>query len=185
MGKYKRKFFDARYVPNERRRNLILGCILFWSILAAAAIRQWGFGAIEVKGESMRPTLYSGERFIVHRWIYFYRSPQRDEIVVIRSPQDGVLSVKRVIGLPGETVEITGGAVRIGGKPLEEPYLAAGTLTRPEAQRGNVWSLAPDQYFVLGDNRPASEDSRFFGALRRTDILGKVRNPNPLPHHRE
>lgn len=176
----RRKFFDKKYIAHEKRRNLVLGCIFFWSILSTIAIKHWGFGAVEVDGTSMEPTLDPGKRSVVHRWIYYYRDPQRYEIVVIRN-QDGSMSVKRVVGLPGETLELADGAVRINGAPLAEPYLAPGVSTRPEGRRPASWTLGHDQYFVLGDNRMDSDDSRYFGPLHKELILGKIRNPRPLP----
>ena len=164
MAQRRRKFFDKRYIPQERRRYLILACIVFWSVLATIAVKHWGFGTVEVEGSSMEPTLHSGERSIVHRWIYYYRTPRRYEIVVIRN-QDGTLSVKRVVGLPGETVDIAGGIVRIGGEPLAEPYLTPGVVTQPEGRRPSSWHLQSGQYLVLGDNRPDSEDSRFLSLI--------------------
>jgi signal peptidase I len=126
---------------------------------------------------SMHPTLPEGAYYLVNRYIYYFVSPERGEIVVFRrngaTPED---YVKRVIGLPGETFSIQGGEVYINGRRLDEPY-AVGRSHPDSAPQ----TIGKDAYIVLGDNRPMSEDSRDFGAVPFTDIVGKIKRDEFFP----
>lgn len=124
--------------------------------------------ATRVEGQSMEPNLHNNQRLIIEKITYRFHSPSRGDIVVIRRPQPEPL-IKRVIGLPGETVEIRDGKVFINGEPLDEPYLDQPTLgTMPPR-------LVPEEHvFVLGDNRNASNDSRAFGMVSFDDIIGRA-----------
>jgi len=124
-----------------------------------------------VDGLSMEPSLENNQRIIMEKITYRFHPPRRGDIVVLLRP-DGPYEyplIKRVIGLPGETIEIRDGAVLIDGEPLREPYLDQSTL-------GYVQPVhIPDRHvFVLGDNRASSNDSRTFGAVAWEDILGKA-----------
>jgi len=124
-----------------------------------------------VDGLSMEPNLEDNQRIIMEKVSYRFHPPRRGDIVVIRRPErryDHPL-IKRVIGLPGETVEIHDGQVYIDGQPLEEPYLAGPT--------GGYYGphLVPEGHlFVLGDNRNSSNDSRSFGMVALEDVLGRA-----------
>lgn len=112
--------------------------------------------AFTVDGSSMVPTLHDGERLMVDKLTYRFREPQRGEIVVFRYPLNPREHyIKRVVGVPGDVVEVRNGRVYLNGTPLEEPYLEAPTL----GYFGPV-RVPPGHYFVLGDNRNNSEDSR-------------------------
>lgn len=169
-----RKLFDRRYVPFERRRAYVLACILFWSILMFVFVRGCVFTAVEIVGPSMEPTLNSGERRILKRWVYATGAPARGDIIAINRMNNGELAVKRIVGLPGETIHLTRQGVLIDGQFLEEPYLVPGTES--VASRYGYEPLAIDDghYFVMGDNRANSEDSRYFGPLPETCILGPL-----------
>jgi signal peptidase I len=127
---------------------------------------------VAISGPSMEPTLRPGQ--LAHMNNYSAGvNPQRGDIVTFHMPgQPNGINIKRVIGLPGETVVVTPSEVTINGQPLPEPYVApggngdVGTFT-------NV-TLGPNQYFLLGDNRQDSEDSRIFGPVARTAILAKM-----------
>ncbi|GAB4569692.1 MAG: signal peptidase I [Anaerolineae bacterium] len=122
-----------------------------------------------VDGTSMAPSFHTGQYVIVNRVAYLLDEPQRGDIVVLHSPEDPQLDlIKRVIGLPGETVAVRDGQVFINGIPLNEPYLNA-----PPRYQGE-WTLGSDQYFVLGDNRNNSRDSHSFGPVPRTALVGKA-----------
>jgi signal peptidase I len=125
---------------------------------------------VVVEGPSMRPTLRSGEWIVVNRLTYRVGAPQRGDVVVFLPPTNAQTDdlIKRVVGLPGETVEIRGGAVWINGSPLEEAY-KSGT-TYPD----NRWQLGEDDLFVMGDNRPISLDSRSFGPIKVSEVVGKA-----------
>jgi signal peptidase I len=128
----------------------------------------------------MHPTLPEGAYYMVNKYIYYFVSPKRGDIVVFR--RDGPASqeyVKRVIGLPGETLAIQGGDVYVNGRRLDEPY--AFGRSHPDV---GLHTIEKDVYFVLGDNRPMSEDSREFGAVPLTDIMGKIKPDEFFPTSR-
>ncbi|HEY8486098.1 MAG TPA: signal peptidase I [Limnochordales bacterium] len=128
--------------------------------------------AFTVDGPSMLPTLHDGERLMVDKLSYRFREPQRGEIVVFRYPANPREHfIKRVIGLPGDVVEIRGGHVYVNGVALEEPYLTSPTW----GQFGPV-RVPAGRYFVLGDNRNNSEDSRYpqVGFVPRALLEGRA-----------
>lgn len=122
-----------------------------------------------VVGPSMEPTYRSGQTVLVQD--YASTDPQRGDVVIFYPPETHQSSMQRVVGLPGETVRLDAqGAVTINGAPLAEPYVKTG---------GNPFgviavTLGPGYYFLLGDNRPNSLDSRVFGPVPRAHIVGKV-----------
>lgn len=128
-----------------------------------------------VDGSSMRPNFDNDQRLIVSRVHYFVHPPQRGEVLVFNSLnafEPGVMLIKRVIGLPGETVEIRDTEVYVNGERLEEPY-----IQEPCDSfhcKDNVWDLGPNEYFVMGDNRNVSKDSRAFGPVTFDHIVGEV-----------
>ena len=126
--------------------------------------------ATRVEGQSMEPNLYNNERLIIEKVTYRFREPQRGDIVVLRPPQRSTVPlIKRVIGLPGDTVEIHDNRVYVNGEPLREDYLDQPTkgLMPPR--------LVPEGFvLVLGDNRRASNDSRAFGMIAEDDIIGRA-----------
>ncbi len=155
---------------------------------------------VTVSGSSMAPTL-SGNRLIVDRTAYSFRSPRRWEVVVFRSPENASeLVVKRVVGLPGETVSLVGGDVWINGRKINNPrdtdydirygdrprfavenLFAAGTSEPghrpwPQSRAADSWRLGPTEFFVLGDNAAISDDSRNWlagGGLDAKLLVGK------------
>jgi signal peptidase I len=162
--KKKRALFNPRYVSIETRKINVwaLMFLFFQRFVVALGI---------VTDRSMLPTLLEGNTFLINKYIYHFRPPQRGEIVVLR-PQK--LSkeqyVKRVIGLPGEMISIQGGKVLINGQPLEEPYSRG--VSSPDL---SPQTLREDSYFVMGDNRVESEDSRLFGPIQKDQIEGKIK----------
>jgi len=128
-----------------------------------------------VDGPSMEPTFYTGQRIIVSRVHYLLGQPQRGEIMVFDSPEaspDDPPLIKRVIGLPGDSVQIRDQKVYINGVELNEPYI--NEACNSNRCRENTWELGPDQYFVMGDNRNHSNDSRAFGPVDRSRIIGEA-----------
>jgi signal peptidase I len=126
-----------------------------------------------VDGASMQPTFHTSERVIVDRVTMLFSGPSRGDVIVLDSPETSdELLIKRVIGLPNETVTIREGRVHIDGKLLNEPYVLGYCSYR--SCNGN-WDLGPDQYFVLGDNRSHSLDSHSFGPVPRSAIVGIAR----------
>jgi signal peptidase I len=125
-----------------------------------------------IDGMSMEPNYHSGELVIANRWQYLFGTPDRYDAVILKFPGDPEHKkyIKRVIGLPGETVEIKNGLVYINGNKLSEPYLPNGTLTLPDLSR----NLGSEDYFLLGDNRDNSSDSRIWGVAPRRDLVARA-----------
>jgi signal peptidase I len=141
------------------------------AILIALLINVFVGQATRVEGQSMEPNLHSEQRLVVEKLSYRFHGPQRFDIVVLKMPSQGEeLLIKRVVGLPGETVEIRDGQVYINGEPLEEPYTEE--KTQPGVH-GKV-TVPPLHIFVLGDNRDRSNDSRSFGAVAIDNVVGRA-----------
>jgi len=129
--------------------------------------------AVEVKGASMAPTLTAGDRFLLNRFAYLHREPQRGELVVLKDPETGDLIVKRIVGLPCETVIMQNDSAFVNGHRLFEPY-AATSYRADHSPLGKATVIPRNCYFVLGDNRSRSMDSRAFGPVTRESILGVI-----------
>jgi signal peptidase I len=139
-------------------------------ILLAVTVTLFVMQGFCVSGECMEPHLYTGERVLANKLAYHLGAPKRGEIVIFDYPKDTrQIYVKRVIGLPGETVAIQNGLVSINGKLLPEPYKTY------EAHGDMAPRIIPSgQYFVMGDNRDVSDDSRYWGNLPRYDLIGQA-----------
>ncbi len=153
---------------------LLLAGLSVLSILSYFLVSRFIATTVIVKGRSMTPTLQDGDRFILNRLSFFRHAPQRGEVVVVKDPGHHDYAVKRIIGVPGETILFRHGDVMVNGKQLPEPYLAAGTETYLPDSAEKLIMTGKDQYFVLGDNRANSEDSRFYGAVHRSQIIGSI-----------
>ncbi len=153
---------------------------LLLTIAAVLVLRLFVVNVARIQGGSMLPTLRSRDFALVWRLPYQFREPRRGDVVICHYPGRKMKRlpflpqafVKRVIGLPGDTLEWLEGELLLNGEPLQEPYLDPSrcrfTRTRPPV------TLGPDEYFVLGDNRDSSNDSRRVGPLRRSAIRGRV-----------
>lgn len=136
----------------------------------------------QVNGQSMVPNFQNAEYLLTDKITYKFREPERGEVVVFHAPPKancvegtGCDFIKRVLGLPGETVEVRDNAIWINGQKLEEDYVPADFVILPGAATANrVLTLGPSEYFVVGDNRPYSSDSRVWGAITKDEIVGRV-----------
>ncbi len=138
------------------------------AVLLALVINLFLAQATRVFGQSMEPNLHTDQRIVVEKLSYRFHLPRRGDVVVLRLPRDpSELLIKRVIALPGETVEIRDGAVWVDGQPLDEPY-----LTQPTAGQMAPLVVPEGHVFVLGDNRAYSNDSRAFGPVPLDNIVG-------------
>ncbi|HWP84612.1 MAG TPA: signal peptidase I [Terriglobia bacterium] len=142
------------------------------AVFIAGIIILFFYQPVKVEGTSMMPRLTDQERIFINKFVYRVEEIQRGDVVVFRYPGDPSKSyIKRVIGLPGDTVEMRRGEVYINGQRLEEPYLL------PEfrgSQTGGPWRVGAESYFVLGDHRTSSNDSRVWGNVSRRHIFGKA-----------
>ena len=164
------------------------------AIAIVLAVKAWVVNPYRIPSASMEPTLHCAragvadgclarfsDRVLANRFIYHFREPERGEIVVFETPAlasarcgAGGTFVKRVIGLPGDKIrEGADGVVYVNGKRLQEPYI------RPERRResghmGEDWTVPKDSYFMVGDNRGQSCDSRVWGAVPRKNLIGPV-----------
>ncbi len=143
-------------------------------VVATAALISWLLitfvvQAFYIPSGSMEPTLQPGDRIFVNKFIYRFREPERQEIIVFRYPVHPQQKfVKRIIGLPGDKVKISNGQVYVNGDLLAEPYLKEHSYSDYP-----LTEIPAGHYFVLGDNRNNSQDSRFWGFVPRENILGK------------
>lgn len=142
--------------------TVILAVVLYFGINAISA-------RVRVDGLSMNPTLQHGEYVLVSRLAYKTGAPERGDIIVFSFPMDQKQDlIKRVIGLPGETIEIRSGEVLVNGAKLDEPYIAQSPVYN------GTWTVGEGQLFVLGDNRNDSKDSHQWGLLPIENVIGKA-----------
>lgn len=156
-------------------------CLLpFWEVLETLAIALASLFIIYtfmaqpfiVQGASMEPNFSDGDYILIDEITYRFREPQRGEVIVFRNPRnESEFYIKRIIGLPGEEVVVNGTEIKINGAVLDESYLPADYGITGE----RVFDLSDDEYFVMGDNRSQSFDSRSWGPLKRDEITGTVR----------
>lgn len=167
---------DAESRRQARRRSLIeWGAILVIAVVAAIVLRTWVIQPYFIPSGSMEPTLHIGDKVLVDKLSYHLHGLHRGDVVVFKKPASdydpGVsVLIKRVIGLPGETISARDGQIYIDGKYLPEPWLPKGDYTA---------NFGPDYiksgcYFMMGDNRGNSEDSRDIGCIPRNLIIGRA-----------
>src|SRR5687768_13169611 len=160
--------------------------IIIAAVIIIIPIRYFVFQPFIVSGSSMEPNFYNGEYLVIDEISYRFGDPQRGQVVVLHPPtsQSKDFYIKRIIGLPGEKIEIDNGKITIfnqahpDGVVLEEDYLPNQNLSYPHDTSvvggRKILTLKSDEYFVMGDNRLASSDSRDWGPLPRSEIIGKV-----------
>lgn len=155
--------------PVPRRSNLLREIVETALLIAIIFLLVNTFiGRFRIESVSMQPNLWEGEYVIVDKVSYLLGAPQRGDIVVFEKPGQPDL-IKRVIGLPGETVEVRNGQTYIDGVPIGEPY-----LSQPPNYTLPATTVEPGRYFVLGDNRNNSSDSHVWGTVPRETIVGRA-----------
>ncbi len=131
----------------------------------------------QVKGNSMHPNFIDGEYILTDKISYRFRPPQRGDVVVFKAPKDHEIDfIKRIIGLPGEVVKVSGGFIYVNDKQLPETYLPKDYVAKPGSFLTSDQNaiVPPGNYFVLGDNRSHSSDSREWGFVKKEEIIGRA-----------
>ena len=157
------------HIVRELVETIILTALIFFVVRVTVQPYQ-------VQGPSMEPGLNNGEYVLVNSLAYLFGGPQRGDVIVFHPPSNpSVVYVKRVIGIPGDRIDISLSAVMVDGVKLNEPYIHS--LPPGVDENNSVLTnirLGPGQYFVLGDHRQDSDDSRDFGYVPRANIIGKA-----------
>ena len=149
----------------------IVSTVIF--VIAVTVLFDMAIPRSLVDGHSMEPTFYGDDRLVVSRVHYLLGQPRRGDILVFNSLEaERVMLIKRVVGLPGETVELRGQAIYINGEALDEYYIKE--PCRISRCNDGAWVLAENEYFMMGDNRNNSRDSRRFGPVPLNKIVGQV-----------
>lgn len=146
---------------------------ILWTVVITLILLNFVFALTRVEGISMEPTLHTGDRVFEWKLFKYFREPNRGDIVVVKGEKTNNENyIKRLIGFPGDVIDIIDGDVYVNGKILNEPYLDRKT----SEQNGNHWVVPEGCYFVMGDNRENgnSYDSRSFGPIEKSYLQGKA-----------
>jgi signal peptidase I len=171
------------------KRLLEYAAVIVAAVLVALAVQAWLVKPYRIPSESMLGTLRPGDRVLVNRAVYHLHQPRRGDVVVFRYPRDpAVVFIKRIVGVPGDVLEVRDGRLYVNGERPREPYVhrTSGRADPTVAQAAiagstlhDPWSLAEPyrvpagEYFVMGDNRTDSDDSRDWGTVPRAAIVGE------------
>jgi len=152
----------AKSLLREVVETILLTAVIFYAV-------NFTTGRFRIDGDSMEPTMHDGQYVIISKLSYRLNEPERGDVIVFRFPRSPERDfIKRIIGLPGDTIEIRDQMVMVNGVPLHEDYISSA----PSYE--NTWQVEPGQYFVLGDNRNNSSDSHTWGLLPAENIIGKA-----------
>lgn len=165
-------------IAREIIETFLLTLLIFWAVNTVT-------GRFRIEGSSMMPTMQEGEYVLINKLAYYLDEPKHGDIIVLHYPRDPSRDfIKRVIGVPGDLVEITDGEVTVNGQLISEPYINGAP------SYSGSWTVPADEFFVLGDNRNNSSDSHTWGFLPRDHIVGKgmvvywpLDQMEPIPHY--
>ena len=162
-----RKSFESRYrLIREIIETITLTILMF--LIIRFAVQNF-----RVDGMSMEPTLHNGEFILVNKAAYIFHPPQRGDVIVFGYPLNPQVDyIKRIIAIPGDTISVVGNRVTVDGVRLNEPYINPNDISNPFSPVHEV--VAPGEYFVMGDNRGNSSDSRQWGFVPQQNIIGEA-----------
>ena len=154
--------------------DFLQGIVVFLAIIVMVYL--FLLSPQEISGQSMEPTFFNAELIITNKFIYKIDPPKRGDVIIFKSPKNKEIDyIKRVIGLPGDKVKLINGEYYVNTIKLDEPYLRPNTVTSGGSflEEGSEITVPEGEYFVSGDNRPHSSDSREFGTIPLEDFIGK------------
>ncbi|HKV58699.1 MAG TPA: signal peptidase I, partial [Ktedonobacteraceae bacterium] len=161
--------FEKRFrLVREVIETIVLTVLMF--LVIRFAVQNFN-----VDGTSMEPSLHNGELILVDKWTYLFHPPQRGDVIVFVAPPQPTLDyVKRIIGVPGDRITVNGNIIIVDGVTLKESYVAAINQGNPYDANFKNMLVPPNMYFVLGDDRIRSDDSRHWGFVPRQNIIGRA-----------
>jgi len=151
-------------------REIVETIVLF---LLVFMISRLTIGNYSILGQSMEPNYHENQRLLVDKVLPLLFGYNRGDVVIVRSPIQDIELIKRLIGKPGDTIELRDNRVYVNGTALDEPYLPPNALSNAYYDTDR-WTLGTDQYFIMGDNRSFSQDSRAFGPVPADHIIGRA-----------
>jgi signal peptidase I len=160
------KAATSRAILREIVETVALFAIVF-------TIARFAIGNYSIVGQSMEPNYHETQRLLVDKVSPHLLGYSRGDIVIVHSPNGDIELIKRLIGKPGDTIELRDNRVFVNGEQLNEPYLPPGADSGPKSGSAS-WTLGENQYFIMGDNRSFSQDSRSFGPVEMDSIVGRA-----------